>query len=434
MSATIRIAACDLNGQARGKRVPESYLDKLDKGAVRMPLSTLNVDLSGADIEASPLLFQTGDADGILVPTGRGPVPMPWLATPSTLVPMTMAHDDGTPFEGCPRRALARVLERYVERGWTPVVASELEFYLVDNSGAEPLPPTPPGRPARLEGDGILSLDTLDAFDAFFSDLYAGAEAMGIPAQASIAESGVSQFEVNLAHQDAMRAADDAWLFRMLVRGMARKHGIAATFMAKPFAETAGTGLHLHVSVMDGEGRNVFDDGGAEGNDTLRAAVAGCLAALSDSTLVFAPHASSYDRFVDGAHAPTAAAWGYENRTVAIRIPGGDARARRFEHRVAGGDTNPYLLIAAVLGAALAGIEDGLTPPAPVTGDAYAEDLPRLAPDLPAAVTAFEASPWTFRIFHPDLIANLILTKRQEIARFGGLTGAARTRLYLETV
>ena len=163
MSATIRIAACDLNGQARGKRVPESYLEKLDKDAARMPLSALNVDLSGADIAASPLLFKTGDADGVLIPTGRGPVPMPWLATPSALVPMTMAHDDGTPFEGCPRRALARVLERYAERGWTPVVASELEFYLVDDSGAEPLPPAPPGRPARLEGEGILSLDTLDA-------------------------------------------------------------------------------------------------------------------------------------------------------------------------------------------------------------------------------------------------------------------------------
>lgn len=434
MSATIRIAACDLNGQARGKRVPESYLEKLDKGAARMPLSALNVDLSGADIEASPLLFQTGDADGVLIPTGRGPVPMPWLASPSMLVPMGMTHDDGTPFEGCPRRALARVLERYAARGWTPIVATELEFYLVDDSGAAPLPPAPPGRTARLDGDGILSLATLDAFDALFSDLYAGAEAMGIPAQAAIAESGVSQFEVNLSHQDAMRAADDAWLFRMLVKGMARKHGMAATFMAKPFPEAAGTGLHLHVSLVDSAGRNVFDNGGAKGNDALRSAVAGCLAALPASTLVFAPHASSYDRFVDDSHAPTTAAWGYENRTAALRIPGGDPQARRFEHRVAGGDTNPYLLIAAVLGAALAGIEDGLAPPPPVTGNAYAEDLPRLAPDLPAAVEAFKTSPWTPRLFHADLTRNLILTKRQEITRFGDLTGTDRTRLYLETV
>ncbi len=434
MSGALRIAACDLNGQARGKRLPAEYAEKLAGGAARMPLSALNLDVSGADIEASPLLFETGDADGMLLPTGRGPVPMPWLPGEAVLYPMAMHHDAETPFDGDPRHALAAVLDRYAARGWEVIAATELEFYLVADTPKGPVPATPPGRSAPPPGDAILSLGALDAFDAFFTDLYAGAEAMGIPAQAAISESGHGQFEINLTHRSAMDAADDCWLFKMLVRGMARKHGMAATFMAKPYPDEAGNGLHLHVSVLDAEGLNVFDDGSAEGSGTLRQAVAGCLAAMPVSTLIFAPHANSYARFVDGAHAPTSAGWGYENRTAAIRIPGGAPAARRIEHRVAGGDTCPYLVFATILGAALTGIEDRATAPAPITGNAYGADLPRLAPDWETAIERFASDPLIARIFAPQLIENLVLTKRQEHARFGGLNPDALRRLTWESV
>ncbi len=432
---SFRVAACDLNGQMRGKRVPPTYADKLSKGTVRMPFSALNVDLWGADVENSPLMFETGDADGVLLPTDRGPVPMPWLETDTALVPMSLHDDAGAPFTGDPRHALAAILARYAQRGWSVVAAAELEFTLLDASGPHPRPPINPVTGRRVSDDSILSMAEMDAFDAFFTDLYDGCTAMGIPAQTAISESGVGQFEINLLHQDALRCADDTWLFKALARGLARRHGFVATFMAKPYADDAGNGLHIHFSVLDQKGRNVFDNGSPEGTDLLRSAVAGCLKAMPGSTLVFAPHGNSYARLIPGSHAPTGASWAYENRTAAIRIPGGSPAARRIEHRVAGGDINPYLTLTAVLGAALVGIEDGLQPPTPITGNAYAlDDLPQLARGLAAAIEAFEADPMIARLFPADLIRNLALTKRQEMSRFASRPADEHWLSYLEAV
>lgn len=431
---TIRVAACDLNGQMRGKRVPGSYAPKLAEGAVRMPLSALNVDIFGADIDGSPLVFETGDADGILKPTGRGPVPLPWLKVAQPLVPMAMHHEDGRAFDGDPRHALVAVLDRYAARGWRVQAATELEFTLVDDSGEALAPVRNPLTGRRIDAPGILAMDQMDAFDDLLSALYEGCAQMGIPAQTTTSESGPGQFEVTLHHQDALRAADDTWLFKALIRGLARRHGVAATFMAKPFAEDAGNGMHMHFSVLDADGRNVFDDGGPEGSDTLRSAVAGCLAAMQGSTLILAPHANSYARLVPGSHAPTAICWAHENRTAALRIPGGPPAARRIEHRVAGGDINPYLMFAAVLGAALAGIEDGLTPPPPITGNAYDQDLPRLAPDWKTAIDRFEADPMIARIFPPGLIRNMVMTKRQELRLMAERPASEHWKVYLDTV
>lgn len=431
---TIRVAACDLNGQMRGKRVPGDYALKLDQGAIRMPLSVLNVDIFGADIDGSPLVFASGDADGVLHPTGRGPVPLPWLDAPQPLVPMAMHHDDDLPFDGDPRHALVAVLDRFGERGWQVMAATELEFTLVDDSGERLHRVRDPRSGRRLEAPGILSMTQMDAFDPFLTALYEACAAMGIPAQTATSEAGIGQFEVTLNHQDGLRAADDTWLFKTLIKGLAHKHGFSATFMAKPFANDAGNGMHMHFSVIDAEGRNVFDDGGEAGTDVLRAAVAGCLAALPGSTLVFAPHANSYTRLVPDAHAPTGAAWAYENRTAAIRIPGGPPRARRIEHRVSGGDINPYLTFAAILGAAITGIDEGMTPPAPITGNAYQHDLPAMASDWESAIDRFATDPMVARILPEQLIANLVMTKRQELRLMRDIPAESQWKTYLETV
>ncbi|WP_390910545.1 glutamine synthetase family protein [Pseudosulfitobacter sp. SM2401] len=432
---TFRVVACDLNGQMRGKVVPGSYADKLATGAVRMPLSVLNVDLWGADIENSPLVFDTGDADGMLFPTERAPMPVPWLTGPSALVPMTLHTDDGAPFAADPRHALARVLAKYDARGWQVVAATEMEFTLVDDSDQQVQAPVNPRNGRPLDSSSILSMAQMDAFAPFFDDLYAGAAAMGIPAETAISEAGVGQFEVTMRHGPALQAADNAWLFKSLVRGLARQHGMAATFMAKPYANDSGNGMHVHFSVLDADGNNVFDNGCDDGTDVLRNAVAGCLAAMPASSLIFAPHGNSYDRLVDGAHAPTAAAWGYENRTVAIRIPGGPTAARRIEHRTAGGDINPYLLLSAVLGAAMIGVEDQMQPSVPIAGNAYAQDdLPSLAGDWTSAVDAFEADPLMARIFDPLLIDCMCRTKRQEIAKFATIPEHLHWQAWLERV
>lgn len=432
---TLRVAACDLNGQMRGKRLPGDYATKLDKGAVRMPLSTLNVDIFGLDIEDSPLVFESGDADGVLYPTGRGPLPIPWLDTPQPLVPMEMfMEEDGASFEGDPRYALRAILDRYGARGWTVMAATELEFTLVDDSGEELDSVINPQTGRRLQSAAVLSLSHLDAFDPFFSALYEACARMGIPAQTTTCESGIGQFEITLNHQDALKAADDTWIFKALIKGLARKFGFAATFMAKPFGSDAGNGMHMHFSVLDEDGNNVFDNGGEEGTALLHQAVAGCLAAMPASTLLFAPHANSYRRLVPGAHAPTSVCWAYENRTAAVRIPGGPPRARRIEHRVAGGDINPYLTFGCILGAGFLGIEKRMTPPAPLTGNAYDAKCPQLAPDWASAIDLFESDPMIAEMFPDELIRNLVLTKRQELRLMADIPQADHWKTYLNSV
>ena len=362
-------------------------------------------------------------------------MPMPWLSAPTGLLPIWMFHEDGRPFDGDPRHALARVVERFKARGLTPVVAVELEFFLIDDSGKSLQVPISPRSGKRRKAAEILSIRALDAFDQFFTDLYDACEEMDIPADTAISEAGLGQFEINLMHQDdALRAADDAWLFKMLVKGMARRHGFAASFMAKPYEDYAGSGLHVHFSVLDKDGNNIFDDGGPKGSDALRHAIAGCLKALPDSMLIFAPHANSYDRLVPENHAPTGIAWAYENRTAAIRVPAGSPAARRIEHRVAGGDVNPYLMIAAILGAALIGIEDKMEAPEPIKGNAYALDLPQMPTDWEAAIDAFQNCEIMPRIFDRDLITNFAMTKRQELHYMAELSDQEQTELYLDTV
>jgi glutamine synthetase len=432
---TIRVAAADLNGQPRGKRIPVRFAEKIVKEGTRFPYSVLNLDIWGEDIEDSPLLFETGDADGVLKPTERGFMPMPWLDAPTALLPIWMFHEDGRPFEGDPRHALARVIERFHARGLRPVCATELEFYLIDDSGGEFRVPPSPRSGKRRPGAETLSLRVLDAFDRFFTDLYDACEAMDIDADTAISEAGPGQFEINLLHSDnVLKVADDAWLFKMLVKGLARRHGFAASFMAKPYDNWPGNGMHLHFSIVNDDGRNLFDNGGPEGSALMRHAVAGCLDGLADMMLLLAPHANSYDRLVPGSHAPTGICWAYENRTAALRIPSGNPKARRIEHRVAGGDINPYLMIAGVLGTALIGIEEGLEPPPPITGNAYNLTLPRTPATWQDALDRFASSARMARIFAPQLIDNLVRTKRQEIHYMAELSEAEVKDLYLDTV
>ena len=432
---TIRVAAADLNGQARGKRIPARFAEKMATEGTRFPFSVLSLDIWGEDIEDSPLVFETGDADGVLKPTERGFLPMPWLEAPTALLPIWMFHEDGRPYEGDPRQALAAVVARYKALGLTPVVAMELEFFLIDDSGKTLQVPPSPRSGKRRKAAEILSIRALDAFDTFFTDLYDACEAMDIPGDTASSEAGLGQFEINLMHQeDALRAADDAWLFKMLVKGLARRHGFAASFMAKPYPEYSGSGLHTHFSVVDKTGHNIFSNGGPEGSDMLKHAIAGCLNAMHDSTLVFAPHANSYERLVPDAHAPNAVCWAYENRTSAIRVPSGNPAARRIEHRTPGGDVNPYLMLTAMLGAALDGMDRKLIPPPPITGNAYALDLPLIPDTWEEAINVFEKSPLMEKIFSKELVRNLTMTKRQELHYMAELSPSETTEIYLDTV
>ncbi len=432
---SLRAAVCDLNGVMRGKRIPVEQAERVLEGGLRMPLSVVGVDIWGEDIANSPLVFTTGDADGLCEPIGRGILPIDWTPEPTGLIPLWLREENGNPFGGDPRRALAGIVDRYTEMGLTPVIAMELEFYLYDPKEDRPIAPHSPVTGKRLDADAVLSIDEIDEFGAFFRDVYAACAHQGVPADSAIAENGIGQFEINLLHvDDPLRAADDAVLFKRIVKGVARKHGFAASFMAKPYGGKSGSGLHVHFSLVDKNGVNVFDNDTDQGSPAMVHAVGGLLEAMAETTLLFAPHFNSYRRLRPGTHAPSAAAWGYENRTVAVRIPGGSPKARRIEHRVAGADANPYLVLAGILGGALIGMEREITPPDPVRGDAYALKLKGLPPDWASAINAFAAGEIVDATLPPMLRDMLVACKRQEMNTFAAQVTDFEYEAYLDMV
>lgn len=431
---SVIVALCDINGVFRGKRLPMEQVGKVLDGSLRMPISASTVDIWGCDIEGSALVFESGDADGICKPLSDGILPSPWLGKGVGFLPVSMYSEAGEPHPTDPRSALSNVVDRFAAHGLRPVVATELEFYLTDL----PEEGTPAGDvtpSVRFASGNVLSVQEVERMSPFLDDVYEAAELHGIPADAAISETGVGQFEINILHTDnPLKAGDDAMLFKRLVKGCARKHGFAATFMAKPFGQDSGSGLHVHFSLLDRDDKNVFDDGTDKGSDVMRSAIGGLTAAMQESTLIFAPHLNSFRRIRPNSHAPTTVAWGYENRTAAIRIPGGNSKARRIEHRVAGADANPYLVLTAILGAALEGIETKLAAPEPVSGNVYEAGLPELPMDWASAISAFDQGEIVGKLFDPTFKALIVQAKQQELAKFLETVTPFEYKSYLEVV
>lgn len=389
----------DLNGNLRGKRMPASAMEKVIKEGIKLPRSVIGFDFWGADVLDNGLVFETGDSDGVCLPVNDTAIPVPWAESPREQMLAMMFNADGTAFEADPRQVLKRVVDRFKARGLRPVMATELEFYLMDAESETNQRPIPPvladGSGRRLSNTEGYAIEEMDGFSAFFADIREACRIQGIEADTIIAEMGPGQFEINLNHvDDPLSAADQAVLFKRLVRGVSRRHNYAATFMAKPYADQSGNGFHVHFSLLDEAGQNVFNDGTEQGSKMMKQAVAGMMQTMPDTMLTLAPNLNSYRRFMPGAHAPTIASWGYENRTVALRIPESPCVARRIEHRVAGADANPYLVLASVLAGALYGIENGLEPGDPVEGDAYSggDEAMVLPNQWDQATSAFENS------------------------------------------
>lgn len=412
-------AICDMNGVLRGKRLPAAHLDKVLRDGTRMPMSAIGVDIWGTDVAGTRLTLDQGDLDGICLPTGRTPLHLGGSAPDCPLIPLWMSREDGRPYLADARHLLAAVLARYSAHGLTPVVATEVEFYLIDPASPLPVAAPAPAGSAAASSDSIYSIQELADTAGFLDEIYRRAAACGITPEAATAEGAPRQFEFNLLHQpDALKAADDTLFFKHIIRNAARNHGFQATFMARPFADRAGSGLHVHFSVLDRNGRNIFDNGGPEGSATMRHAVGGLLDAMAATTLCFAPHLNSYRRLRPGGLAPTTLTWGYENRTSALRIPAGPHSARRIEHRVAGADANPYIVLAAILGAALHGITAQTEAPAPETSNSHATHRPAIARDWHQALEWLGTSSHATRILDPEFIAAFAACKHQEQAVF----------------
>jgi len=264
-------------------------------------------------------------------------------------------------------------------------------------------------------------------------DLRLACELQDLPFDGVVKESAPSQYEINMQHVDSpVLAAKQIMMMKRLIKGVVGKYGLVASFMPKPFEEEAGNGMHVHCSVLDEQGNNIFDDGTERGTPLLHQAIAGCLDHMADSVAIFAPSYNAYRRFQPGSHAPTFPSWGYENRTVSVRVPAGNPAARRLEHRVAGADANPYLLFAVLLASMLDGIEQKSTPPKPITGDGYSQQTDSLPVYMQDALALFRESDFIRAALGGELQRIFTLTKEQEVAEFRRRISTLEYQTYLE--
>jgi len=391
---------CDLSCVMRGKRFPIDAAGKVFTDGMMLPGSSFLLAVSGDSHDPEGMGFSDGDPDEVARPIEGALAPAPWAREPSAQVMLTLGGLDGAPYYFEPRNVLARVLARFDELQLRPVVAFELEFYLLDaaHDGGQLRPPVPPGG-RRARNTQVYSIDQVEEFGGYLHDVIDACARQGIATGAISAEYAPGQFEINLRHCDApLDAADRCVMFRRVVQCVARKHGMRATFMAKPREDGAGNGLHLHISMLDARGNNIFDGGGAERDlhgaaAPLLHAIGGLRKLMPESMAVFAPNINSYRRFVPDHYVPVNSSWAFENRSVAMRIPKSAGAARRIEHRVSGADANPYLVLAALLAGIHFGLRERLDPGAPARGNAGARLDPALPFELQSALAACRDAP-----------------------------------------
>ncbi len=430
----------DANGIGRGKIIRRHELLGFYQSGRHLPISILGLDICGEDVHETGLIWDQGDGDLRAWPVPGTLVPLHGTKPARAEVFMCMYSLDGAAMTSDPRHALQRQVDALAADGMVPAGAFELEFFLLANERG------PDGRvqPARDVLDGrpsskteVYSVDHLHGMLPLFSDIYAGAALAGIKAETMISEYAPGQYELTLHYRtDVMQAADDLMRLKRIVRAQARAHGVTACFMAKPVEHYAGSGMHFHVSMLDKAGRNVFIEAvEGEWSPTILHALGGLRATMAESMLVFAPHANSWRRFVGQSYAPVSPSWGVNNRSVALRIPAGDIKARRIEHRPAGVDANPYLVAATVLAGIRAGLTHRVDPGPETTGNGYdgaeAGDMPV---DWRGAIEAARESRFLRDALGEDMHRNFVAIKAAEYARVARTVSEVDFDLYLHTV
>lgn len=391
----------DVNGVARGKWLPFSKAEQIARNGLPMPRSLYAQDIWGQDVDAAGLAMGTGDPDGACFPVPHTIRPVPWAETPTAQVITSMCGPDGAPFFADPRAILQQQIDGLKAMGMTANVAVELEFYLVTDAPGLPRPvrfAQPGDGDAPFPAGNVLAIEMLQEQEGFFNEVLKACRALGLPEEGVLHENSPGQFEINLSYRsDPLLAADEAIMFKRAVKAVARRHGMRATFMAKPFGHLAGSGMHVHVSLLDNGGRPLFADSRGDPSPNLLHAVGGLMRSLPDTMLLAAPHANSYRRFRANAHVPTQGTWGWGDRSAALRVISGDPRAMRIEHRLAGADANPYLMVAGVLAGVIEGIQQRIEPGAPQDPAAPAGQA--LPLDWRQAIACFESSEFVGRHF-----------------------------------
>lgn len=408
----------DPNGVMRGKWAPGDALKKAFQEGVNFPMSLHGLDVWGREVAETGLHIETGDKDGYCRATRGSLSIVPWAKRKTAQVLLQTFTPEGEPFLADPRQVLKAKVAEINAKGFFPVVAFELEFYLLDpETDWDDGMPGPVGAMAGPDRLRMYGLDDLAEHADLFDMIRDAADAQNLPIDTIIKEAAPGQFEVNLKHRaDPLRAADDVVMLRRIVIGCARAHGLTATFMAKPFLEYAGNGMHVHASMLDSDGQNIFS--GTQGRPNLESAVAGLLKTMPESLLLFVNTWNGFRRITPGSYAPTRAVWAENNRSVALRIPVSNEENRRLEHRIAGADANPYLVMAAIIQGMVEGIEKKAVPPPPVEGNAYDDDGLFLPDDMDEALQLMAKGRFVDRALGPLLSKVYKDLKRAEIMAF----------------
>ena len=408
----------DMAGIARGKILPaQKFLEGMRKNGLRIPEDIFIQTVNGDYPEDSDDVTSASTRDVYLIPDISTIRLVPWYDEPTAQVICDAFHFDGTEVQIAARHILKRILSLYEEEGWRPVVAPELEFFLVDVNTDPDYPLVPPiGRSGRRETSRqAYGVDAVNEFDPIFEDVYDFCEVQGIDIDTLTHEGGAAQMEMNFNHGDPLLLADQAFLFKRTVREAAMRHKVYGTFMAKPMQGQPGSSMHIHQSLLDAKtGRNLFATRAGKDTALFRSHIAGLQRYLPTVMPLLAPNVNSYRRLMPDYDAPINTHWGYDNRTVGLRVPNSDAAARRVENRLAGADANPYLAIAASLACGYLGMKEKLKPRQPIEGNAYrlARTLPRTLYD---ALERFNGTRALKPIFGAIFVEAVTLVKGAEL-------------------
>jgi glutamine synthetase len=409
----------DLAGMSRGKAMPVRMFDPGHE--TYLPISIFYQTITGKDVEMD-IANQWAEGDMVLKPDMSTARAVPWAKEPTVQVIHDLFNRDGSPVNIAPRNVLKQVVNLYGQQGWKPVVAPELEFYLIKPNldPNEPIQP-PVGRTGRRgSGNQSYSMSAVDEYGPVIDTIYAYAQAAGLAIDTVIQEDGAGQVEINLTHGDPVLLADQVFYFKRIIREAALNHGMFATFMAKPMRDQPGSAMHVHQSIVDIQtGENIFSDANGDVSKRFIHFIGGSQKFLPMALPLMAPYVNSYRRFESDANssAPTNFAWGYDNRATGLRVPNSAPQNRRLENRVVGVDCNPYLAIAVGLASGYLGMKNEINPGEPAAGELESDDY-QIPTTLDEALTLFEDADELRGVLGEDFCMIYSEVKRAEVHDF----------------
>lgn len=407
----------DMTGNARGKFIPAHQF--LSHGEPRLPESILVQTVTGEYSDQHWDFVEPTDTDMILQPDESTMRMVPWAREPTAQIIHDCYNQQGELHPLATRSVLRKILAAYDDAGLSPVIAPEMEFYLVARNADSDNELEPPvGRSGRRETARLsYSIDAVAEFEDFVEDMYDFADAQELDVDTLIHENGAAQMEINFRHGDPLSLADQVFAFKRTVRETAHKYDMYATFMAKPMKDEPGSAMHIHQSILDKDGNNIFVDGDGEFSPAFKSYIAGLQRYTNELISLYAPNVNSYRRLAPDISAPINLNWGLDNRTVAFRVPNSDARATRVENRFPGADANPYLAIAATLASGLLGMQQKLTPTEPHQGTAN-EDEVEIARSLEEGLRQLRNTPEVCELFGDLFLQAYEAVKLDEFEEF----------------